>query len=50
MIEILIAMVFGFTSGGLVSHQHSYCECKRDDFKGAYCHTFTQSKEDSCHK
>jgi hypothetical protein len=46
----LIAMIFGGLTAHFADSTHAYCECKRDNFKGAYCQTFKQGESDSCHK
>lgn len=48
MVAIIISMLFGASAMKMVDHTTAYCECKRDQFKGAYCQSFKQSKEDSC--
>jgi hypothetical protein len=51
--EILIAMIFGALSGSIVVKQDAYCQCKRDEFKGALCESMKPKKDnatDSCHK
>jgi hypothetical protein len=51
MFEILFAIFFGAFGGTMVQKQISYCECFRDDFKGAYCESIkAKGIQGSCHK
>jgi hypothetical protein len=49
MFEILFAIFFGVFGGTMIQKQTSYCECFRDDFKGAYCQSIKgKSVQGSC--
>lgn len=51
MFEILFAILFGAFGGTIIQKQVSYCECFRDDFKGAYCSTIKgDGKQGTCKK
>lgn len=51
ILAALISMVFGGISGHLVTKQTAYCDCFRDNFKGAYCESIKgKAEKGSCHK
>lgn len=43
--EALIAILFGIFGGTMVERTHAYCDCFRDDFKGAYCESIKHGGE-----
>lgn len=46
MIEVLLAgILWGGFVGTMTQKTHSYCECYRDDFKGAYCESIKKTAE-----
>lgn len=48
---ILIAILFGAFSGGMVTHQDAYCKCYRTNFDGVYCKSIKgDGSQGSCHK
>ena len=48
---MIIGILIGIFSGSMVQKQVSYCECLRDDFKGAYCESIKGAGTiGSCHK
>lgn len=49
MAELLIMFCVGVFGGSMAVKQKSYCECFRDDFKGAYCESIKgDGKQGTC--
>jgi len=48
---LIVMFLIGAFNGSIVSRQISYCECFRDDFKGAYCESIKgKGLQGSCQK
>lgn len=48
MLIPIAAILFGFWTGKMSEKTHNFCECFRNDFKGAVCEPLKTNKPNTC--